>query len=139
MENMKEIITGRIKDQLIERNAAKQYIEAELGDSITNMTFEDIAEVVQEGFEIDVETLADILETDLSLDFSDDQTYKYMLNIQECSSCHKEFKRSDMAFTKDCHGIPFRLVCHSCHEKAMVKGYDGEYYTEADEQIDEDY
>ncbi|MFR1310814.1 MAG: hypothetical protein ACLSCO_19310 [Gallintestinimicrobium sp.] len=44
-----------------------------------------------------------------------------------------------MYFTKDCHGIPFRLVCDRCYQRIMSKGYDGEYYTEADEQIEDDY
>lgn len=45
-----------------------------------------------------------------------------------------------MSWTHDCHGIPFRLVCCECYEKVMEEnGYDGEYYTEADECIDEDY
>lgn len=38
-----------------------------------------------------------------------------------------------------CHGIPFRLVCDRCYQRIMSKGYDGEYYTEADEQIEDDY
>lgn len=57
----------------------------------------------------------------------------------ECPVCGKRFARDGMTFTHDCHGIPFRLVCLDCYERAMSKGYDGEYYTEADEQIDEDY
>ena len=56
-----------------------------------------------------------------------------------CPVCKKEFPREDMQFTYDCHGIPFRLLCYSCCEKAMEKGYDGEYYTEADECLDMDY
>ncbi len=44
-----------------------------------------------------------------------------------------------MNFTKDCHGIPFRLVCFDCYTKLMEKGYDGEYYDESDECIDYDY
>lgn len=45
-----------------------------------------------------------------------------------------------MSWTHDCHGIPFRLVCCECYEKIMEEnGYDGEYYTEVDECIDEDY
>lgn len=45
-----------------------------------------------------------------------------------------------MLFTYDCHGIPFRLVCWDCYNRVMdEKGYDGEYYTEADECIDYDY
>ena len=44
-----------------------------------------------------------------------------------------------MDFTYDCHGIPFRLVCFECYDKIMdEKGYDGEYYTELDENIWED-
>jgi hypothetical protein len=44
-----------------------------------------------------------------------------------------------MLFTHDCHGITFRLVCWECYQKVMAKGYDGEYYTDADEQIEDDY
>lgn len=69
-----------------------------------------------------------------------------MMNIDEeekdirvCPVCGKEVERSNMLFTHDCHGIPFRLVCSHCWEKLMSKGYDGEYYTEADEQIEPDY
>ena len=60
-------------------------------------------------------------------------------NIRICSYCKKEVERADMLFTTDCHGIPFRLVCFDCYEKLMQKGYDGEYYTEADECIDYEY
>lgn len=28
-----------------------------------------------------------------------------------CPVCGKEFHREDMDFTRDCHGITFRLVC----------------------------
>lgn len=59
--------------------------------------------------------------------------------IHTCQVCGKEFKREDMRWTTDCHGINFRLVCFDCYEKAMEKGYDGEYYTELDECIDYDY
>lgn len=31
------------------------------------------------------------------------------------------------------------LVCCDCYEKLMKKGYDGEYYDELDEQIEDDY
>ena len=57
----------------------------------------------------------------------------------ECPICKGTFKRKDMDFTYDCNGIPFRLVCRSCWEKQMRQGFDGEYYTEADECIDWDY
>lgn len=57
-----------------------------------------------------------------------------------CQVCQKEFPRSSMRWTRDCHGIPFRLVCCECYEKVMEgNAFDGEYYTEADECIDEDY
>lgn len=53
-----------------------------------------------------------------------------------CPICKKEFEREDMAFSRDCHGIPFRLLCFNCLEKVEEeKGYDGEYYTELDENI----
>ena len=61
------------------------------------------------------------------------------IDTRICPVCEKEAARSDMEFTNDCHGIPFRLVCFSCYRSLMEKGYDGEYYTEADEQIEDDY
>ena len=60
-------------------------------------------------------------------------------DIRICPVCNKEVERNDMNFTRDCHGINFRLVCNDCWEKLMKKGYDGQYYSEADECIDEDY
>lgn len=43
--------------------------------------------------------------------------------------------------SRDCHGIPFRMVCLDCYEaiEYSEEGYDGEYYTEFDECIDYDY
>lgn len=56
-----------------------------------------------------------------------------------CPVCEGLYERASMQFTHDCHGIPFRLVCSGCYEKIMdSKGYDGEYYSEADENIWED-
>lgn len=60
-------------------------------------------------------------------------------DIRICPVCGKEVVRDDMLFTHDCHGITFRLVCFDCYERLMAKGYDGEYYSEADESLDEDY
>lgn len=60
-------------------------------------------------------------------------------DLRICSVCGKEVPREEMSFTRDCHGITFRLVCWDCYDKLMAKGYDGEYYTEADEQIEDDY
>ena len=59
--------------------------------------------------------------------------------MRVCRNCGKEKKREEMTFTTDCHGIPFRLVCYECYDKLMEKGYDGQYYTELDEQIEPDY
>ena len=56
-----------------------------------------------------------------------------------CPVCGNEFQRENMIFTRDCHGITFRLVCFDCYDKVMGKGYDGAYYSEADECIEEDY
>lgn len=60
-------------------------------------------------------------------------------DIRECPVCHKNVPRSDMTFSKDCHGITFRLLCYKCYDKVMEKGFDGEYYSELDECLDFDY
>ncbi|MCD8286090.1 MAG: hypothetical protein LUD50_02555 [Clostridia bacterium] len=58
----------------------------------------------------------------------------------KCEACGKMFPRNEMLFTHDCHGIPFRLVCWNCYESIMEEqGYDGEYYSEYDEEIGWDY
>ena len=57
-------------------------------------------------------------------------------DVRICPVCEKEVDRADMQFTKDCHGITFRLVCYDCYSRLMAKGYDGEYYDERDEQIE---
>ena len=64
---------------------------------------------------------------------------KYIENPYRCPICGKMYERSDMTFTRDCHGITYRLVCFECYPAVMEKGYDGEYYTEADECLDYDY
>ena len=60
-------------------------------------------------------------------------------DLRICPECGREVERAEMDFTRDCHGITFRLLCLDCYEKAMSKGDDGEYYDEMDEQIDDDY
>ncbi len=61
-------------------------------------------------------------------------------DLRVCPVCEREVERKDMNFSRDCHGITFRLLCWECLEKIYEeKGYDGEYYTEADENIYEDY
>ena len=61
------------------------------------------------------------------------------MDKRTCPVCGKEVERADMNFTRDCHGIPYRLVCWDCYDSLMEKGYDGQYYTEADECLDEYY
>lgn len=64
----------------------------------------------------------------------------HLFQQEQCPECNKIVSHHKMCRTYDCHGIPFRFVCHACYEKIMLrKGYDGEYYTEADECIDSDY
>lgn len=61
-------------------------------------------------------------------------------DIRECPECGGTFTREDMTFTRDCQGIPFRLVCWECYDRIMSNaGYDGEYYTSEDECLDYDY
>lgn len=62
-------------------------------------------------------------------------------DIRICPVCGRDVHREDMSFSVDCHGIPFRLICNNCYDIIMSeKGYDGEYYTELDENIyPEDY
>ena len=60
-------------------------------------------------------------------------------DIRTCPICRREVGRDDMKFTRDCHGITYRLVCCDCYDKLMSKGWDGEYYDESDENISEDY
>ena len=60
-------------------------------------------------------------------------------DVRICPVCEKEVERADMNFTKDCHGIAFRLACFNYYRRIMAKGYDGEYYDEGDEQIEADY
>lgn len=59
--------------------------------------------------------------------------------IRQCPVCGKEKPRDEMAYTHDCWGITYRLVCFDCYDKVMAKGYDGQAYTAADENLDEDY
>lgn len=63
-----------------------------------------------------------------------------MENMRTCKCCGKEFPRDEMEFTRDCYGIPFRLVCFDCYDKLMEDGYDGQrYYDGIDECVDEYY
>jgi hypothetical protein len=58
-------------------------------------------------------------------------------DMRVCSACGRETDRRNMDYTKDCHGIIFRLVCNTCYTRLMANGYDGAYYTEAEECIDD--
>ena len=58
-------------------------------------------------------------------------------DMRICQECEQLVERADMTFTRDCHGIPFRLVCWDCYCKIMEsKGYDGAYYDDSDENLD---
>lgn len=48
--------------------------------------------------------------------------------LRVCGCCGAEVERSEMRYTKDCHGIIYRLVCGECFHRLMAKGYDGRYY-----------
>lgn len=37
-------------------------------------------------------------------------------DMRICPVCGKEVERNDMNFTRDCHGITFRLVCKGFYE-----------------------
>lgn len=63
-----------------------------------------------------------------------------MDDIRTCPVCGKEFSRGEMEFTRDCYGIPYRLVCFDCYDRLMEDGYDGQrYYDGIDECVDYDY
>jgi hypothetical protein len=62
-----------------------------------------------------------------------------MEDKRECRECGKMFNRDEMLYTRDCQGITYRLVCHKCWGKVMAKGYDGQYYDERDECLDDGY
>lgn len=51
-------------------------------------------------------------------------------DTRACPICKKCVERTNMLYTKDCHGVIFRLVCYKCYKKLMAKGYDGELYEE---------
>lgn len=40
-------------------------------------------------------------------------------DMRICPVCGKEVERNDMNFTRDCHGITFRLVCYGCWENLI--------------------
>lgn len=70
------------------------------------------------------------------------EEYAYLRDMETdlriCPVCEKTFDRKDMAYSRDCHGITYRLLCFNCLEDIYAeKGYDGEYYSELDECIDE--
>lgn len=64
----------------------------------------------------------------------------YKLKKVECPACGETMRGLDAMWTYDCHGITYRQVCPKCHDKIMGgRGYDGQYYTEADENLELDY
>ena len=71
---------------------------------------------------------------------------KKVIHINEntkisCPICGRKYDRCEMDYTLDCHGIPFRLVCLGCYEEIMYSepGYDGCYYSDLEECLDECY
>lgn len=61
-------------------------------------------------------------------------------NPRICPVCGEEFNKDDMLWTYDCYGIPYRLVCDKCYGIVMRgRDYDGELYTELDENVWGDY
>ena len=40
-----------------------------------------------------------------------------MDDVRTCPVCGREVPRSDMDFSRDCHGITYRLLCFDCLEK----------------------
>ena len=65
---------------------------------------------------------------------------EYYDTSYKCPICGHLFPRKQMVFSRDCHGIPYRLLCTDCCENIYnTVGYDGQYYTELDENIEEDY
>jgi len=64
--------------------------------------------------------------------------HSHQLEKEPCPICGKEVRNIDMVMTVDCRGIPFRRVCSGCWIDIVDgKGYDGEYYDELDECIDD--
>lgn len=52
-------------------------------------------------------------------------TKKRSTDIRTCPVCGHTVQRSDMQFTRDCNGIPFRLVCWDCYDQLMAKAMTG--------------
>lgn len=65
--------------------------------------------------------------------------YNNFFDTRVCPVCGMLVERSNMNYTRDCHGITYRLVCFDCYNRLMSKGYDGEYYDGFDERIEPDY
>ena len=64
----------------------------------------------------------------------------YTLEKVECPVCGKETRVYNLLMTHDYHGIPYRKVCPTCYDRIMNdRGFDGEEYSEIDENLDYDY
>lgn len=64
----------------------------------------------------------------------------HTLEKVECLVCGKETRVYNLLMTHDCHGIPYRKVCPACYDRIMNdRGFDGEEYSEIDENLDYDY
>lgn len=111
------------------------FLKIELGESIETMNFRFIADTVRKKYNVSDNRIKRILETKFNMYLANDPEFRTC----DCAICGKETRRIQMQFTRDCHGIPYRLACMDCYEEAMTKGYDGQYYTDEDEYIDYDY
>lgn len=56
------------------------------------------------------------------------------MDFEICPECNKEFPKERFHWTYDCHGITFRHLCPKCWNKAMAKGYDGQWYPDEDDE-----
>lgn len=121
-----------------EENKRYEVRESEEGKILGTYQTEEEAEAAAEEF-FDKEVAYDFEITDTVEDRKTPRLGRN-LSIHTCPVCGKKFRRYNMEQTHDCHGIPFRLVCGPCYDRIMEDpGYDGEYYTEADECLDYDY
>ncbi len=78
-----------------------------------------------------------ILETKDGIEIREATLPPHRLVKQKCPVCGQETRWHEMAMTRDCHGIPYRMVCSRCYDRIYyATGFDGVYYTEADECID---
>ncbi len=115
----------------------------------TTLEFVDVDDIKKTYMEEDTPVMSELLRTyrGLSVDdvnellaWSGDSEYvsvSDIIDVKKCAYCGKELNRDNMEFTRDCYGIPYRLVCFDCWDELMENGYDGQrYYDGIDEYVD---